>query len=98
MFRLFGCDHGCFHLEWKYLGIVHMTAGHLVSVHAQLTRLCKEQEEIERGNDRGLWLECNAEIQIRLTYEEAVALMAETGALLRAPHHLSKAIQVSYVM
>ena len=23
-FRLFRCDHGCFHLEWKYFAIVHI--------------------------------------------------------------------------
>src|SRR6266567_2912918 len=69
-FRLFRCDHGCFHLEWKYFAIVHMTAEHLLRLYQQLVGVCDRSSAVEQACEAGcVCLECNDDIQI----ESAVA-------------------------
>ena len=92
-FRLFRCERGCFHLEWKYFGIVHMTGEHLLRLYAQLVHLCEK-----RKNELCLCLECNDDIQIRLTHHEALVLMAQVGAFLQVQNGLSGNVEVGYVM
>lgn len=77
-FRLFRCKDGCFHLEWKYFGIVHMTLFHLVRVYEQLM---KAIEQPQPGDIR-LHVECNDDVELKLTGSEARALMSQVESIV----------------
>ena len=76
-FRLFRCKDGCFHLEWKYFGIVHMTLLHL-RVYEQLLKAVQQPQPEQR--DTRVHVACNDDVELKLTDSEARALISRWKA------------------
>ncbi len=95
-FRLFRCKDGCFHLEWKYFGIVHMTLFHLLRVYEQLLKAVQQPQPEQR--DTRVHVACNDDVELKLTDSEARALISQVESMVHGQILPGISRSLGYVM